>query len=356
MSDNVKTRQITIADIVVPERIRKDNGDIGALMESITARGLINPITMMEQNDGGCVLIAGLRRLEACTRLGWSKIRATVLSPMEADETLLLEIAENEQRKEFTVSERLDYAERIKAVEQEKAKLRMSEHARDGHEEKQGMLKRAYPDDKGPTRNIVAKKAGFSSPAQMERAGIIAGARPDLLKKVDDGEMSLYGAYRETTSTTEPATATTVKSTFSSNPALSSAPTQPQEKTRRKMTPEQRTKIKRIEEGLVAVNKVELDPLETLSPASLSPDGEAGTLAGAAHDELMANSVYSRLYASYVEVCKAANSARGALVFRCEGYEKQIRAYEERARSMAAEIDQLKREVENLKNDGGSNQ
>ena len=37
---------------------------------------------------------------------------------------LMLEIAENEQRKEFTVSEKLAFAEKLKAVEAEKAKQR----------------------------------------------------------------------------------------------------------------------------------------------------------------------------------------------------------------------------------------
>ena len=54
--------------------------------------------------------------------LGAKEIRATVMTALEADEMLMLEIAENEQRKEFTVSEKLAFAEKLKAVEAEKAK------------------------------------------------------------------------------------------------------------------------------------------------------------------------------------------------------------------------------------------
>ena len=95
----MKTLTVALDAITVADRIRMDNGDIEVLAQSIRERGLINPVTIMEQMGGGYVLIAGLRRLNAVRSLGETEIRATVLSPMEADESLMLEIAENEQRK-----------------------------------------------------------------------------------------------------------------------------------------------------------------------------------------------------------------------------------------------------------------
>ena len=62
--------------------------------------------------------------MKAMERMGAKEIRATVMTALEADEMLMLEIAENEQRKEFTVSEKLAFAEKLKAVEAEKAKQR----------------------------------------------------------------------------------------------------------------------------------------------------------------------------------------------------------------------------------------
>lgn len=102
----------------------RDNGSLDDLALDIQEHGLLNPITVMEQADGGYVLIAGLRRLKAMEQTGETDIRATVMSPMEADEILLLEISENEQRKDFTTAERLAFAERIQAVETEKGKQR----------------------------------------------------------------------------------------------------------------------------------------------------------------------------------------------------------------------------------------
>ena len=94
-----KIRQIAISSIRVAERIRKENGSLDELAQDIQKHGLLNPITVMEQSDGGYVLIAGLRRMKAMAQMNAVEIRATVMSPMEADEMLMLEIAENEQRK-----------------------------------------------------------------------------------------------------------------------------------------------------------------------------------------------------------------------------------------------------------------
>lgn len=118
---------INFSQIRVAERIRKDNGDTKQLADSIREIGLLNPITVMEDGDE-YVLMAGYRRLQAMKSLGWHETDATVLSMMEADEQLRIEIEENEMRKNFTVSERLAYADKIKAIEQQRAKQRMGAH------------------------------------------------------------------------------------------------------------------------------------------------------------------------------------------------------------------------------------
>ena len=60
------------------------------------------------------------------------------------------------------------------------------------------MLVRAYP-EKGNARNAIAKRTGFSSGCQYERALTIADKRPDLLPKIDSGETTIFGAYKEAT-------------------------------------------------------------------------------------------------------------------------------------------------------------
>lgn len=301
----MKTLTVALDAITVADRIRKDNGDIDVLAQSIRERGLINPVTIMEQTGGGYVLIAGLRRLNAVRSLGETEIRATVLSPLEANESLMLEIAENEQRKEFTMAERLSYAERIKAVEVEKSRRRMSDAKKNGGLEGVG---NCPPLEQGKTRDIVAEKAGFSSSRQMRRAAAVAEKRPDLLEKIDKDETSIYGAYKEAMRNTAAVP----------QPEIGKTPL------------------------LIEERRVEVEPLLPFNPIMVElPSGKSG-LEGAHHDQLMHNLVYQQLFQHYQEALQQANLARGELRTRCEGYERRIRAYEENAETMRREIAQLK--------------
>ena len=84
--EKMETRLLPVGSIRVAERIRKDNGGLEELANDIREHGLINPITVMEQTEGGYVLIAGLRRLKAMELLGAEEIRATVMTALEADQ------------------------------------------------------------------------------------------------------------------------------------------------------------------------------------------------------------------------------------------------------------------------------
>ena len=211
------TKMLRISEVQVAERIRKDNGGLEELANDIREHGLINPITVMEQTEGGYVLIAGLRRLKAMELLGAKEIRATVMTALEAAEMLMLEIAENEQRKEFTVSEKLAFAEKLKAVEAEKARVRKSAGGKGGLD--QDVANWPHLQEQGRSRDIVAQKAGFTSTTQMRRAQAVSEGRPDLMEQVDKGEKSISGAYsdmqRETTGHEETQTAEKAKADLS---------------------------------------------------------------------------------------------------------------------------------------------
>ena len=194
-------QRIPISTVLVSTRIRKDTGDIDALAADIQKHGLINPITVMDCQNGRYQLIAGLRRLEAAKKVQMSELRATVLSPMQAEEMLALEFAENEQRLNFTTAERLEYAEKIKAIEQAKARERMALGGKGGllvdESIEEGKRKRAYLPE-SQSRERIAHRVGFTSSRQMERAGIVAEKRPELLPKIDSGETTIFGAYNQT--------------------------------------------------------------------------------------------------------------------------------------------------------------
>ena len=88
-----ETQRIPVSAVHVSSRIRKDIGDIEALAEDLQKHGLINPITVMDCQNGTYQLIAGLRRLEAAKLIHMVELRATVLSPIQAEEMLEIEIA-----------------------------------------------------------------------------------------------------------------------------------------------------------------------------------------------------------------------------------------------------------------------
>src|ERR1035437_6729918 len=104
------TNMVEIRRIKIGSRMRP-LGDLSALMESIRAVGLLNPITV----TAGLRLVAGLHRLEACRRLGYSKIPAIVLH-LTDDEAQLIEIDENLIRNDLTVLERAEHYYRRKEL------------------------------------------------------------------------------------------------------------------------------------------------------------------------------------------------------------------------------------------------
>lgn len=113
---------IDIDKIVVGDRIRKDFGDIQELAEDIKENGLINPPVVNKEY----VLLAGERRLRACKLLGWQQIEVRMMDTRDAEHELNIEISENDVRKGFTKSERVDYIKRLLRIEQAKAKERQT--------------------------------------------------------------------------------------------------------------------------------------------------------------------------------------------------------------------------------------
>ena len=309
------TKLLPVSSIQVAERIRKDNGGLGELAGDIREHGLINPITVMEQTEGGYVLIAGLRRLKAMELLGAKEIRATVMTALEAAEMLMLEIAENEQRKEFTVSEKLAFAEKLKAVEAEKAKQRQIRKSSNF------VVANRPPQTKhaetGKARDIVAQKAGFTSTTQMRRAQAVSESRPDLMEQVDKGEKSISGAYsdmqRGTTGGEKPKTDDGVLA------------------------------------GLIQEKPVEVPEFDVYRPASEPAPGNVRTIKGADHEHLLENPIYSRLYDSYNEAVQQVNLVCGEMRTRCVGYERRIRGYEENIQTMRRTIETLRAENERLR-------
>ena len=164
ITGNCRTQEVRLDSIKVLKRIRQSVKDIDALAEDIKWNGLINPPTVLDNGDETYTLITGLRRLRACQQLEMEELRVTILSAIEADDMLALEFAENEQRQDFTVAERLEYAEKIKEIERRRGRERKALHARDGYVEQANEDRDHGPHpETGRTRDAIAQKVGFSS-------------------------------------------------------------------------------------------------------------------------------------------------------------------------------------------------
>lgn len=96
--------QIMITMIKVPERVRKELGNIEGLMESMKKCGQLNPITVSREME----LITGFRRYTAAQRLGWKMVDVVVVDAATAARKLEMEMAENFYRKDFTPEELLE--------------------------------------------------------------------------------------------------------------------------------------------------------------------------------------------------------------------------------------------------------
>jgi ParB family chromosome partitioning protein len=98
-------KDIPIQDIDISEfNTRKnladgqDDSSIEDLAQSIDKQGLLSPITVFQRSDGKYALIAGQRRLLACTHLKWLNIPAIVRDTMDEADATAISLVENVHR------------------------------------------------------------------------------------------------------------------------------------------------------------------------------------------------------------------------------------------------------------------
>lgn len=80
-------KKISIEKIVEEDRIREELQIDKNFVSTIRIFGLLNPITVMEQDNGHYLLLAGKRRLEGCKKLEWDTIYAHVKTSEEMNDT-----------------------------------------------------------------------------------------------------------------------------------------------------------------------------------------------------------------------------------------------------------------------------
>lgn len=216
-------QKISIAQITVGQRHRKDMGDLLALSDSINMIGLLQPIGVTSKMQ----LVWGERRLRACQMLNWKEIDAVVdpslddiLRAMQAEED------ENKCRLAFAQSERVAIADHIESIERQRAeerkkaaqakpgdKLRAgavpSRNGRDNLSppiadtknsdfatlpEKDAPDSQAVPQDRGPAREKIAAAVGMSHGTLTKARKVVAQGTPELVEAMDKGTASVNAA------------------------------------------------------------------------------------------------------------------------------------------------------------------
>lgn len=185
---------LSLSRIKTGGRHRKDFGDIASLAASIEQLGLLQPIGVV-LDDPDYRLVFGQRRLLAYQYLGRTHIPARAI---DVPAIVLAEHAENEIRKDFTVSERVAIA---KAVEAEFGK-RQGQRTDLRDENQGGLLGEElvdnYPQvESGKTRELVARKAGFGSEFTYRNAKtVVEKGTPELVEAVDQGKVAISTAAK----------------------------------------------------------------------------------------------------------------------------------------------------------------
>lgn len=149
--------QMPITEITLGQRYRQEIGDLEALMDSIEEFGLFHPVVVTPDRT----LVAGMRRIEACKRLGMETVPVRVV---DTDRLVQAEHDENELRKDFTPSERVAIGRALEPKEKQAAKER--QRTVGGAEPGSSNL----DEPRGRTDDRVARKVGMGTRARPTRA------------------------------------------------------------------------------------------------------------------------------------------------------------------------------------------
>lgn len=155
-----KVMWLGLGGIAHVNRLRPlDRENVRRIADSMQEVGLINPITVREQDGTGYWLIAGLHRLEAARLLKWDAIAAIVISA-DAVKARLAEIDENLMRGELTPAERAIHIAERKALYE-------AEHPETQHGKAPGS-----PDGKGKVAKFATLGATRFTADTAKRTGI----------------------------------------------------------------------------------------------------------------------------------------------------------------------------------------
>jgi ParB family chromosome partitioning protein len=158
--------------------------DIPELASSLRTYGLLQPV-VVRPVDGGYVLLAGHRRVEAARSLGWETI-AAIVRPATDDEAYLLTVVDNLQRQDLSPREESAALEVL--VREHGWTTRQVAAAISRSQAFVSKRLRVFDDPAlGPA--VLANQLSVS--AAEELLSIPAAQRPGLLRKITRGKWDL---------------------------------------------------------------------------------------------------------------------------------------------------------------------
>ena len=163
-----------------PYKIREDL-QMKSLKESIQKYGILTPLIVRPVPEGYYEIISGHRRRYIAKLLGFRKV-PVIIRVMKDDEAVIAMVDSNNQRKSITISEKaLAYKMKYDAMKRSSGRKKSS-GGQDGHQF-QGRK----------TIEIIGKEGGDSA-KQVQRYLRIPELIPELITKVDKGELSFNPA------------------------------------------------------------------------------------------------------------------------------------------------------------------
>ena len=171
---NNKITELNISDIQINDRFRKDFGNLEELAHSIKEVGLLQPIGVTPDNR----LIFGERRLRAYRDvLGRTTIPVRII---DVDSMLHGQYAENECRKNFTISERIAIVNALRSYSH--GGDRKSDQVRNG-------------DNDSITLAEAREKVGFGKDSFYRAENVVERGIPELVDAMDAEELSINAAH-----------------------------------------------------------------------------------------------------------------------------------------------------------------
>ena len=152
----------------------KDDKEMFLLQESIEKYGILNPLIVRPVPDGYYEIISGHRRKHAAEKLGYRKV-PVIIRVLSEDDSILSMVDSNLHR------ERISYSEKAFAYKLKNDVLKRKSGRKKSQVDHKTLRKRSI--------DIISEDCG-DSPKQVQRYISLTKLIPEMLQKLDDGDVA----------------------------------------------------------------------------------------------------------------------------------------------------------------------